>query len=79
MEIRLPELGTGETVRVSCWLVEPGDPVDQGDRVVEVLVPGMTFDVPAPVDGVLTRIDKPPDTAVVSGDVLGWIEPVADE
>jgi len=74
--IRLPEIGAGNaSLSVSCWLVDTGDLLDQGDRVVELVTAGSTFDVSAPVAGRLSRIDKPLDTAVAVGDILGWIEP----
>ena len=74
--IRLPEIGVGNApLSVSCWLVDTGDLLDQGDRVVELVTAGSTFDVAAPVAGRLCRIDKPLDTAVAVGDILGWIEP----
>ena len=73
--IELPDLGAGdETVCVSCWLVEIGEMVIVGDRVVEVLIKGITFDVAAPVSGILSRIEKSLDTRIVPGDILGWIE-----
>ena len=44
--IIVPELRTGdETVRVSVWLVDVGQTLVAGDRVVELLAPGITFDV----------------------------------
>jgi pyruvate/2-oxoglutarate dehydrogenase complex dihydrolipoamide acyltransferase (E2) component len=73
--IVLPELGAGdESVRVGGWLVEPGEWICAGDRLVELVLPGMTFDVSAAVSGRLVRIDKPRDSAVGAGDVLGWVE-----
>ena len=48
----LPELGTGdEELRVSCWLVDLGDAVVAGDRIVEILFDGVTFDVTAEQTG----------------------------
>ena len=74
--ILLPELGVDdEIVRVNCWLVELGDRIESGDRVVEVLVRGITFDVAAPHAGVLTKVEKRLDEAIQKGDILGWIEP----
>ena len=71
----LPELGTGgETVRVSCWLVDLGDTVVAGDRIVEILLDGITFDVTAAQSGTVTRIERSLDSVVRSGDVLGWLE-----
>ena len=45
--ILLPELGAGPAV-LSVWFAEPGETVFEGDRLVEVLVAGATFDVSAP-------------------------------
>ena len=73
--VTLPDLQSGdEPVRVSCWLVDVGDDIDEGDRVVEVLIRGITFDVSAPAAGRLTRIEKSFDMPVVPGDILGWID-----
>ena len=73
--VLLPDLGIrDEPVRVSCWLVEPGETVEAGDRIVEVFVQGVTFDIAAPESGVVTRIETSLDAVVGPGDVLGWIE-----
>jgi len=73
--IRLPELGVEtEPITVSCWLVEIGDAVETGDRVVEVQISGITFDVPAAAAGVVTAINNSFSDPVMPGDVLGWIE-----
>jgi pyruvate/2-oxoglutarate dehydrogenase complex dihydrolipoamide acyltransferase (E2) component len=73
--LTLPELGAGdEELRVSCWLVDLGDAVDEGDRVVEILMDGVTFDVSAERSGTLARIERPLDVVVRAGDVLGWLE-----
>jgi pyruvate/2-oxoglutarate dehydrogenase complex dihydrolipoamide acyltransferase (E2) component len=70
-----PDLGaTGEEIRISCWLVELGDTVELGDRVLEVLVRGMTFDVSAPQSGIISKIGQPADASVKTGDILGWID-----
>lgn len=72
----VPELGAGDLpIRISTWLVDLGDDVLAGDRVVELVLPGMTFDVASPVSGRLIRIEKYSDSAVRAGDCLGWLEP----
>lgn len=74
--IVLPDLGAKQDpIRVGGWLVEPGQSVAAGDRVVEVGLPGIVFDVAAPVDGTLAGIERRPSSVVRPGDVLGWIEP----
>lgn len=71
--ITLPELGDPRAV-FSLWYVRPGDRVYEGDRVAEVLIPGATFDVPAPASGVLAERIALPNDAVTTGQVLGVIE-----
>lgn len=73
--ITLPELGAGGAViSVSSWFVAVGERVDEGECVVEVQLPGATFDVAASAAGILTRKEKNVGTAIGSGDILGWIE-----
>ena len=59
---------------MSCWLVDLGDLIAAGDRIVEILFDGVTFDVAAEQSGILTRIERPLEAVVRTGDVLGWIE-----
>ncbi len=75
VSVTLPEIGSREaTIRISCWLVYPGETVEKGDRIVEVGIPGAIFDVESPATGLLTRIEKSFDSIVAAGDILGWIE-----
>jgi pyruvate/2-oxoglutarate dehydrogenase complex dihydrolipoamide acyltransferase (E2) component len=72
-EILLPELGA-EPVVLSVWFADPGDAVFQGDRLVEVLVGGATFDVAAPATGRLAERRALPDDRLAPGQVLGTVE-----
>lgn len=72
--IRLPHLGSS-AVRVSVWFADPSDLVYEGDRLVEVLIGGATFDVSAPATGrLLNRLALPGDT-VSTNQVLGTLTP----
>ena len=71
--IVLPELGV-ERVRLSLWFAEPGDLVFEGDRLVEVLVAGATFDVSAPATGRLIERHAWPRDLLTPGQVLGVME-----
>lgn len=71
--IPLPDLGPAPAV-LSLWYVRPGDRVYEGDRVAEVLIPGATFDVPAPATGRLTEQLARPTDPLTPGQVLGMIE-----
>jgi pyruvate/2-oxoglutarate dehydrogenase complex dihydrolipoamide acyltransferase (E2) component len=71
--VLLPELGAGP-VLLSLWLADPGERVYEGDRLVEVLAAGATFDVPAPVTGRLVERHAWPRDRLVPGQVLGVME-----
>jgi pyruvate/2-oxoglutarate dehydrogenase complex dihydrolipoamide acyltransferase (E2) component len=71
--ITLPELGSPHA-RFSLWHISVGDRVNEGDRVAEVLIPGATFDVPAPAGGTLAERLTLPNDPLNPGQVLGVIE-----
>ncbi|MBN73923.1 MAG: hypothetical protein CME32_32115 [Gimesia sp.] len=64
-----------QKLTVSLWLTRTGEPVNRGDRVVELLIPGVTFDVAAPCTGTLACCECRSGDEVHEGTVLGWIEP----
>jgi pyruvate/2-oxoglutarate dehydrogenase complex dihydrolipoamide acyltransferase (E2) component len=72
-EVVLPDLGAAP-VSLSVWFANPGDPVFEGDRLVEVLVGGATFDVAAPATGRLAEKRALPDDPLQPGQVLGVVE-----
>lgn len=72
--IVVPVLGSEAPVHVSAWLVDVGETVRAGDRLVELLMPGVTYDVPAPVSGRLAEASVALNAAVRPGDILGRIE-----
>ena len=71
-DILLPELGAAPLV-LSVWFADVGDVVYEGDRLVEVLAGGATFDVPAPATGRLAEKRALPDDPLVPGQVLGRV------
>ncbi|MGH7170901.1 MAG: biotin/lipoyl-containing protein [Gemmataceae bacterium] len=73
MPIILPELGAAP-VRLSLWFSRPGDLVFEGDRVVEVVVAGATFDVSAPATGRLIERRAWPRDPPTPGQVLGVMD-----
>lgn len=80
LAILMPDIGSGcWRVEVCSWLADPGEIVREGDRLVEVSLPGITFDVSAPIDGRLISIEKSIGAKVQPGDVLGKILPVEDD
>jgi pyruvate/2-oxoglutarate dehydrogenase complex dihydrolipoamide acyltransferase (E2) component len=71
--IVLPDFGAAPA-KLSVWFVDPGDLVYEGDRVVEILVNGATFDVSAPATGRLVERLAHADQPLVPGQELGVLE-----
>ena len=71
--ILVPELGADAVLSV--WYVRPGEAVYGGNRVAEVLLPGITVDVLAPADGVLHQRIALCGDVVRSGDAIGTVRP----
>ena len=78
MPIEVPRIGAvEETYRITAWFVEVGERVEEGDRLFEMLVPGVTCDVPSLVGGTIVRIDKGLDSIARGGETVAWILPSA--
>lgn len=71
--VTLPDLGAAPVV-LSVWFADPGDWVYEGDRLVEVLTNGASFDVPAPATGRLVNRLAHPDQRLHIGQILGTLE-----
>ncbi len=71
--VLLPELGAAPVV-LSLWFAREGDFVFEGDRLVEVLTSGATFDVAAPATGRLAERQAWPRDVLHPGQVLGVVE-----
>jgi pyruvate/2-oxoglutarate dehydrogenase complex dihydrolipoamide acyltransferase (E2) component len=71
--ILLPDIGAAP-LALSVWFADVGDVVYEGDRVVEILAGGATFDVPAPATGRLAEKRAWPDDPLVPGQVVGTVE-----
>src|SRR6202158_277237 len=57
MQVTLPEMGESVTEgTVAKWLKQPGDPVREGEALVEVTTDKVDAEVPAPATGTLTKI-----------------------
>ena len=78
--ITVPDVGAKSLpVRVCSWLAALGEQVHEGDRIVELSLPGMTFDIHSPADGQLISIDKTLGTEVHPGEILGKLLVIEDE
>ena len=72
LEVKLPELGddAGDEARVSFWYVDPGEEVEEGDDLVQMLTDKATFDVPSPAAGKVTELVAQEDQTVKVGGPL---------
>jgi pyruvate/2-oxoglutarate dehydrogenase complex dihydrolipoamide acyltransferase (E2) component len=61
-------------VVLSFWFARPGDDLFEGERVVEVLCDGITFDVATPATGQLAEQFVFINDALTAGQMLGTIE-----
>jgi pyruvate/2-oxoglutarate dehydrogenase complex dihydrolipoamide acyltransferase (E2) component len=75
MELRLPELSEDTTEAViTAWHVPESGRVEKDQDLLEVATDKATFDIPAPCDGVLTKIIKNSGETVKKDDVIAEIQ-----
>jgi pyruvate/2-oxoglutarate dehydrogenase complex dihydrolipoamide acyltransferase (E2) component len=63
-----------DPVALSLWFAGVGDSVFEGERLVEILASGATFDVSAPVSGKLVERLAWPGDVLRPGQILGILE-----
>ena len=68
-----PDIGASGPMRLGQWLVAVGEPVSEGDRMVELIADGVLWDVPSPAGGTLHDQSVRTGQAVVVGERLGAI------
>jgi 2-oxoglutarate dehydrogenase E2 component (dihydrolipoamide succinyltransferase) len=74
-EVKLPELVENmERAIISFWHIEEGDPVAEGDELVEVTVDSNTYNVISPSSGILNEVFFEEGDEVEVGEVLAAIE-----
>src|SRR5262245_25650911 len=75
--ILMPELGVPRAT-LGLWFVAEGEPVEEGERLIEVRAGAATFDIAAPATGRVERRAFPTDV-LAAGQVLGYIEEIGAE
>ena len=77
VEVRLEDLGKEDKAvdaTVSFWYYDTGEKVKQGDDLVELVTDKATYNVAAPVSGVLSEVLAGEGQVVKPGDLLGVME-----
>lgn len=78
--LTVPKLGAeGVAIEVGTWLVEPGEPILEGERLVELQLPGMVFVVSADRNGTVGDVLAQTGASVAEGDPLVRINTETDE
>src|SRR4051794_1951054 len=76
VEIQMPQMGESVSEgTILEWHVSEGDSVEEGQTIVEVSTDKVDAEVPAPADGVISKILAQPDETVQVGSVLAELEP----
>jgi len=75
-EIPLPDLGEDapDEAKLSFFFVEEGDEIKEGDDLAEMVTDKATFNVPAPVSGVVKKLVVEEDEVVKVGAPLAVVE-----
>ncbi len=78
IEVRVPQLSesVAEATLLS-WHKKPGDAVARDENLIDIETDKVVLELPAPADGVITRIDKGDGGTVVSGEVIAMIDTAA--
>src|SRR5438105_14842586 len=75
MQVTLPEMGESVTEgTVAKWLKQPGDPVREGEALVEVTTDKVDAEIPAPASGKLLKILAEAGQTITVGAPLAEIE-----
>ncbi|HEY4780088.1 MAG TPA: biotin/lipoyl-containing protein, partial [Solirubrobacterales bacterium] len=75
VQIAMPEMGESVTEGIVLeWHVAEGDTVSEGDTVVEVSTDKVDAEVPAPMDGVITKLLVAVDDEVPVGAPMAEME-----
>ncbi len=75
-EVVVPDFSEDiEEITVNNWYFEEGDAVQKGDNLVEVTTGSSTYQIAAPVSGIVSEIFFEEGDDVEVGEVIATIEP----
>ncbi len=80
IEFKFPDVGEGVAEgEIVQWLVAAGDTVEEHQSVVEVMTDKATVEIPAPADGVVTKLLAEPGETVPVGQVIFHLDSAGGE
>jgi 2-oxoglutarate dehydrogenase E2 component (dihydrolipoamide succinyltransferase) len=76
IELKIPNVGESiQEVQIGQWLKQEGDRVARDETIVELETDKASMELPAPVDGVISKIVKHDGESVTVGDVIAYLDP----
>ena len=75
VEVKVPQLS--ESVAEATlleWHKKEGDPVSRDETLIDIETDKVVMELPAPADGVLTKVLKADRVSVVAGEVIATID-----
>jgi pyruvate/2-oxoglutarate dehydrogenase complex dihydrolipoamide acyltransferase (E2) component len=72
--LRTPDLGDTEKIELIRWSFAPGDQIEIGDEVIELVTDKAAFPVESPHKGILKEIIMKAGSVVSKGEILGVLE-----
>ncbi len=74
-DVKMPELMEDvSSAVISFWRFEEGDPVEEGEELVEVTIDNETYTVPSPNSGILNEVFFDDGDEVEVGEIIATIE-----
>ncbi|MBZ0090971.1 MAG: dihydrolipoamide succinyltransferase, partial [Sulfuricellaceae bacterium] len=75
IEIKVPPLSESITeATLLAWHKKEGDRVKEGENLIDLETDKIVLELPAPRDGVLTRILKADGATVAAGEIIAWLD-----
>ena len=76
IELKIPNVGESiREVQIGQWLKQEGDRVAHDETIVELETDKASMELPAPIDGVISKIVKHDGDSVAVGDVIAYLDP----
>lgn len=76
IDIKLPEIGEGVTeATIVQWNAKPGDHLNKGDLLVEIMTDKVNVEVEAETSGTLKEILAKADDEIRIGEIIARIQP----
>jgi 2-oxoglutarate dehydrogenase E2 component (dihydrolipoamide succinyltransferase) len=80
VELKIPSVGESITeVEIGEWIKAEGDRAEKDENLVVIETEKVTFELAAPVSGIVTKVLKKKGAAASVGEVIGYMEAAATE